>query len=210
MLSWFLFFSMHGPTGQCPHPRVLPNLVAVCLAAIYSCYEEFINRLVWIPSWPHVTHFKTNGICKQDRCEHELLVCVSGSSFSLCSLLALRVGVLVIHVFVDMWFYLLCSVCLNTWKMLNLHWLVLTVAHFEAICYCTSLAPVLENGGSVRSSAVPSTEVLQAAVTSRMELNSQLHTDLGCCWDTALRQTAAITSLYRPAEDESAPQVSGN
>lgn len=38
--------SMHGPTGQCPHPRVLPNLVAVCLAAIYSCYEEFINRSV--------------------------------------------------------------------------------------------------------------------------------------------------------------------
>ncbi|XP_061334382.1 C-Maf-inducing protein-like isoform X4 [Pezoporus flaviventris] len=36
--------SMHGPTGQCPHPRVLPNIVAVCLAAIYSCYEEFINR----------------------------------------------------------------------------------------------------------------------------------------------------------------------
>ncbi|XP_061334381.1 C-Maf-inducing protein-like isoform X3 [Pezoporus flaviventris] len=35
--------SMHGPTGQCPHPRVLPNIVAVCLAAIYSCYEEFIN-----------------------------------------------------------------------------------------------------------------------------------------------------------------------
>uniref|UniRef100_A0A4W5JRE1 C-Maf-inducing protein n=1 Tax=Hucho hucho TaxID=62062 RepID=A0A4W5JRE1_9TELE len=27
----------------CPHPRVLPNLVAVCLAAIYSCYEDFIN-----------------------------------------------------------------------------------------------------------------------------------------------------------------------
>uniref|UniRef100_A0A8V5GSQ6 C-Maf-inducing protein PH domain-containing protein n=1 Tax=Melopsittacus undulatus TaxID=13146 RepID=A0A8V5GSQ6_MELUD len=35
--------SMHGPSGQCPHPRVLPNIVAVCLAAIYSCYEEFIN-----------------------------------------------------------------------------------------------------------------------------------------------------------------------
>ncbi|XP_053556672.1 LOW QUALITY PROTEIN: C-Maf-inducing protein [Bombina bombina] len=35
--------SMHGQTGNCPHPRVLPNLVAVCLAAIYSCYEEFIN-----------------------------------------------------------------------------------------------------------------------------------------------------------------------
>ena len=45
-----LFSSMHGPTGHCPHPRVLPNLVAVCLAAIYSCYEEFINRSV--PSAP--------------------------------------------------------------------------------------------------------------------------------------------------------------
>lgn len=43
---------MHGPTGQCPHPRVLPNLVAVCLAAIYSCYEEFINRCVWFTGFP--------------------------------------------------------------------------------------------------------------------------------------------------------------
>ncbi|KAG7281509.1 hypothetical protein CRUP_007543 [Coryphaenoides rupestris] len=42
--------SMHGPTGQCPHPRVLPNLVAVCLAAIYSCYEEFINSCDNSPS----------------------------------------------------------------------------------------------------------------------------------------------------------------
>ncbi|XP_016386298.1 C-Maf-inducing protein-like [Sinocyclocheilus rhinocerous] len=38
----------HPPPDLCeffckPHPRVLPNLVAVCLAAIYSCYEEFIN-----------------------------------------------------------------------------------------------------------------------------------------------------------------------
>ncbi|GFN79289.1 C-maf-inducing protein, partial [Plakobranchus ocellatus] len=32
--------SMHGPGSTCPHPRVLPNLVAVCLAAIYNCYEE--------------------------------------------------------------------------------------------------------------------------------------------------------------------------
>uniref|UniRef100_A0A0B6YSR8 C-Maf-inducing protein PH domain-containing protein n=1 Tax=Arion vulgaris TaxID=1028688 RepID=A0A0B6YSR8_9EUPU len=32
--------SMHGPGSSCPHPRVLPNLVAVCLAAIYSCYED--------------------------------------------------------------------------------------------------------------------------------------------------------------------------
>lgn len=32
--------SMHGPASSCPHPRVLPNLVAVCLAAVYSLYEE--------------------------------------------------------------------------------------------------------------------------------------------------------------------------
>ncbi|WAR11684.1 CMIP-like protein [Mya arenaria] len=32
--------SMHGPASVCPHPRVLPNLVAVCLAAIYSVYED--------------------------------------------------------------------------------------------------------------------------------------------------------------------------
>lgn len=62
--------------------------------------------------------------------------------------------------------------------MLNLHSLVLTVACFEAVsmavCYCTPLAPMLENGGSAgdaRSLAVPSTEVLQAAVTSRTKLN---------------------------------------
>ncbi|XP_052230363.1 C-Maf-inducing protein-like isoform X1 [Dreissena polymorpha] len=32
--------SMHGPASMCPHPRVLPNLVAVCLAAVYSLYED--------------------------------------------------------------------------------------------------------------------------------------------------------------------------
>ncbi|XP_014679731.1 PREDICTED: C-Maf-inducing protein-like, partial [Priapulus caudatus] len=32
--------SMHGPASTCPHPRVLPNLVSVCLSAIYSCFEE--------------------------------------------------------------------------------------------------------------------------------------------------------------------------
>jgi hypothetical protein len=32
--------SVHGVGSTCPHPRVLPNLVAVCLAAIYSCYED--------------------------------------------------------------------------------------------------------------------------------------------------------------------------
>lgn len=72
--------------------------------------------------------------------------------------------------------------------MLNLRSLVLTVVCFEAasmaVCYATCLAPMLENGGSagdVWSSAVPSAEVLQAAVTSRMKLNSQLHAGLGCC-----------------------------
>lgn len=40
--------NMHGQSSTCPHPRVLPNLVAVCLASIYSCYEEkkkgFLNN----------------------------------------------------------------------------------------------------------------------------------------------------------------------
>jgi hypothetical protein len=30
----------HGVTSSCPHPRVLPNLVAVCLSAVYNCYED--------------------------------------------------------------------------------------------------------------------------------------------------------------------------
>ncbi|XP_046359909.1 C-Maf-inducing protein-like isoform X2 [Haliotis rufescens] len=37
--------SMHGPSHTCPHPRVLPNLVAVCLAAIYNLYEEKSNAM---------------------------------------------------------------------------------------------------------------------------------------------------------------------
>ncbi|KAK7789019.1 hypothetical protein R5R35_009972 [Gryllus longicercus] len=32
--------SIHGPGSSCPHPRVLPNLVAVCLAAVFSSFEE--------------------------------------------------------------------------------------------------------------------------------------------------------------------------
>ncbi|XP_033730617.1 C-Maf-inducing protein-like, partial [Pecten maximus] len=36
---------MHGPSSTCPHPRVLPNMVAVCLAAIYTCYEDKKNAL---------------------------------------------------------------------------------------------------------------------------------------------------------------------
>ncbi|XP_035680577.1 C-Maf-inducing protein-like isoform X1 [Branchiostoma floridae] len=31
---------MHGPASACPHHRVLYNLVSVCLAAIYSCFED--------------------------------------------------------------------------------------------------------------------------------------------------------------------------
>lgn len=116
-MSWVLFFSMHGPTGQCPHPRVLPNLVAVCLAAIYSCYEEFINRSVSIPSWPCVTCFQTRGLHKQDWCERGcgyVRVCLcSHSAGGRCCMWEFWSGV---------WFYghLLRSVCLETWKVLNL------------------------------------------------------------------------------------------
>ncbi|XP_039276541.1 C-Maf-inducing protein isoform X4 [Nilaparvata lugens] len=31
--------SVHGPTSGCPHPRVLPNLISVCLAALFAEYE---------------------------------------------------------------------------------------------------------------------------------------------------------------------------
>jgi len=27
--------SVHGPGSDCPHPRVLPNLVSICVAAIF-------------------------------------------------------------------------------------------------------------------------------------------------------------------------------
>ncbi|CAG2066674.1 unnamed protein product, partial [Timema podura] len=30
---------VHGPSSGCPHPRVLPNLVSVCLASIFSNFE---------------------------------------------------------------------------------------------------------------------------------------------------------------------------
>ncbi|XP_071785114.1 C-Maf-inducing protein-like [Asterias amurensis] len=32
---------MHGPTSECPHPRVLPNLVAICLASIAIYFQEY-------------------------------------------------------------------------------------------------------------------------------------------------------------------------
>lgn len=35
--------SMHSPASQCPFPRVLPNFVSVCLAAIHSCFEQRIT-----------------------------------------------------------------------------------------------------------------------------------------------------------------------
>ncbi|XP_055933157.1 C-Maf-inducing protein-like [Argiope bruennichi] len=35
--------SIHGVSSGCPHPRVLPNLVSVCLAAVYALYEEKRN-----------------------------------------------------------------------------------------------------------------------------------------------------------------------
>ncbi|XP_076665624.1 C-Maf-inducing protein isoform X2 [Andrena cerasifolii] len=31
--------SVHGPGSDCPHPRVLPNLVSVCVAAIFNRFE---------------------------------------------------------------------------------------------------------------------------------------------------------------------------
>lgn len=32
--------SVHGPGSDCPHPRVLPNLVSVCVAAIFHRFED--------------------------------------------------------------------------------------------------------------------------------------------------------------------------
>lgn len=36
--------SMHGPTSTCPHLRVLPNLVAVCTAAVCTLVEDQRNQ----------------------------------------------------------------------------------------------------------------------------------------------------------------------
>ncbi|XP_054720950.1 C-Maf-inducing protein-like [Uloborus diversus] len=36
--------NIHGVSSTCPHPRVLPNLVSICLAAVYSLYEEKRNQ----------------------------------------------------------------------------------------------------------------------------------------------------------------------
>ncbi|KAJ8042281.1 C-Maf-inducing protein [Holothuria leucospilota] len=31
---------MHGPSSECPHPRVLPNLVAICLASVATYFQD--------------------------------------------------------------------------------------------------------------------------------------------------------------------------
>lgn len=37
-------FRIHGPSSHCPHPRVLPNMVAVNLAAVFSHFEEIKEK----------------------------------------------------------------------------------------------------------------------------------------------------------------------
>ncbi len=36
--------SAHGEGSACPHPRVLPNLVAVCLASVFNIYDDRRRR----------------------------------------------------------------------------------------------------------------------------------------------------------------------
>lgn len=38
--------SVHGFSSTCPHPRVLNNLISICLAATFSLYEERRNDLI--------------------------------------------------------------------------------------------------------------------------------------------------------------------
>ena len=35
---------LHGPSSVCPHPRILPNLVTVCLASLHCAFTQ--NKLV--------------------------------------------------------------------------------------------------------------------------------------------------------------------
>ncbi|XP_078739440.1 C-Maf-inducing protein-like [Lampetra fluviatilis] len=65
--------SMHGPTGQCPHPRVLPNLVAVCLAAIYTCYDDYINSRDNSPSLKEIRKGCQQQQQQQQALAHRLL-----------------------------------------------------------------------------------------------------------------------------------------
>lgn len=43
--------SAHGEGSACPHPRVLPNLVAVCLAAVFCIYEHRRQRITRQQQW---------------------------------------------------------------------------------------------------------------------------------------------------------------
>ncbi|EFX67109.1 hypothetical protein DAPPUDRAFT_64161 [Daphnia pulex] len=44
----------HGEGSACPHPRVLPNLVAVCLAAVFSIYEYRRRRQRHPSDWVNI------------------------------------------------------------------------------------------------------------------------------------------------------------
>lgn len=46
--------SAHGEGSACPHPRVLPNLVAVCLAAVFSIYEYRRRRQRHPSDWVNI------------------------------------------------------------------------------------------------------------------------------------------------------------
>lgn len=48
------FGSAHGEGSACPHPRVLPNLVAVCLAAVFSIYEYRRRRQRHPSDWVNI------------------------------------------------------------------------------------------------------------------------------------------------------------
>jgi hypothetical protein len=56
--------SMHSTCSQCPFPRVLPNFVSVCLAAIHGCFEQHnrfalhnLNRVLKFLFHIHTTIF---------------------------------------------------------------------------------------------------------------------------------------------------------
>lgn len=57
---------LHTATTTCPHPRVLPNLVTVSLAAIYSVYEDEAEQLTDTEKRSIVECFKQvfRSICK--------------------------------------------------------------------------------------------------------------------------------------------------
>ncbi|XP_034942858.1 C-Maf-inducing protein-like [Chelonus insularis] len=44
--------SIHGPGSDCPHPRILPNLVSICVAAIFHRFEIRNCESGEIPSLP--------------------------------------------------------------------------------------------------------------------------------------------------------------